>query len=92
MRKREGIFLEASSLHFHFWLLLIPSHFYPFISNAFSWHLLFLKQKKRKENKENKPIKKKKNVEMGGSFPSNSHCALSLLAPVFCPLAFALLF
>ncbi len=57
-----------------FKLLLCPftfgSHFCPFVSNAFSLHLL-LKQKKRKENtKEKKTIEKKKYAKKGGNLLS----------------------
>jgi hypothetical protein len=58
------------------------SRFYPSISNAFSWHLLLLMQKKKKQRK--KTIEKKINAEKGGSFPSNSHSAFSLLPSHFC--------
>jgi len=62
----------------------MPSHFRPFVSNTFFWHLLLFKQKKRKK----KIIDKKKTAEKGGSFPSSYRYALSLLAP---PFAFSLL-
>jgi hypothetical protein len=52
----------------------LPSHFCPFVSNPFSWHLFIFKQKKKKT------IEKKKNVEKGGSFPFNSRFSFSLLA------------
>jgi carbon starvation protein CstA len=73
-------FLQAPTLPFHFWLLLLPSHFYPSVSNTFSWHLFLLKQKKRKKNKKKKTIEKI-NAKKGGSFPSSSCIALSFLAP-----------
>jgi hypothetical protein len=41
--EKEGVFLQAFALFSHFLLLLLPFHFYPSISNAFSWHLFFLK-------------------------------------------------
>jgi hypothetical protein len=57
------------------------SHFYPYVSNALSWHLLLLKQKKPKQNKLKKTIEKKRNAEKGESFPLSSRSTLSLLAP-----------
>jgi hypothetical protein len=57
-------------------LLTFGSRFYLFVSNTFSWHLLLLKQKEKKKN-----IEMKKNVEKGGSLPSSSCSAFSLLAP-----------
>jgi hypothetical protein len=36
MQKKEGAFLQVFTLPSHFWLSLLPSHFYPFVSNAFS--------------------------------------------------------
>jgi hypothetical protein len=36
MQKREGTFLQAPILPFHFWFSPLPSHFYPFVSNVFS--------------------------------------------------------
>jgi hypothetical protein len=78
MQRREGAFFQALALPSHFLFLLLPSHFCPSISNAFSQHLFLLKYKKRK-----KIIEEKKNVEKGGSLPSSSCFALSLLAPVF---------
>jgi hypothetical protein len=66
--------------------------FYPFVSNTFSWHLLFLTQKKRKNKQRKKTIEKKKNAEKGGSLPSSFHSTLSLLAPtsglLFLPFCF----
>jgi hypothetical protein len=59
-KRREGDFLQAPVLPSHFWLLLLPSHFCPFVSNTFFWHLLLLKQKKKKKHKEKKTIEKKK--------------------------------
>ncbi len=45
-----------------------------------------------KKNKEKKPQRRKKNVEKGGSLPSRSHLALSLLVPtsslLFLPFRF----
>jgi hypothetical protein len=40
-------------------------------------------EEKKKNTKKKKTIKKKKNAEKGGSLPSSSHFALSLLAPAF---------
>jgi hypothetical protein len=60
-----------------FALPLLPFHFCPFVSNIFSLHILFLKQKKKKKKKKTK--EKKKNVEKGGNFPSSSCSTLSLL-------------
>jgi hypothetical protein len=36
MQRKEGVFLQAPTLPSHFWVLLLPSHFYPFVLNAFS--------------------------------------------------------
>jgi hypothetical protein len=47
--EKGGNFPSSSYFAFHFWVPLLPSHFYPFVSNAFSWHLFFLKQKKTKK-------------------------------------------
>jgi len=44
------------------------------------------------KRKEKKPIEKKKNVEKGGSLPSSSCSAFSLLPSHFCPPIFALMF
>jgi len=74
-------FLQAPTLPFHFWLLLLPSHFYPSVSNTFSWHLFLLKQKKRKKKNKKKKTIEKINAKKGGSFPSSSCIALSFLAP-----------
>jgi hypothetical protein len=61
------------------YLLIFGSRFCPFVSNAFSWHLLLLKHKgKKKQRKKNH--REEKNAEKGGNFPSSSHFALSFLA------------
>ncbi len=78
MQRREGAFLQA---------FILPSHFCPFVSNAFSWHLLLLKHKKIKKN-----TKKKKIVEKGRNFPLSSRSTLSLLAPVYAFLLFPFCF
>ncbi len=43
MQRREGAFLQAPTLPFHFWLPFLPSHFWPFVLNVFSWHLFLFK-------------------------------------------------
>ncbi len=48
---------------------------------TFSLGIFFFSSKRKKKTKKKKHIEKKKNAEKGGSFPSNSHSALSLLAP-----------
>jgi hypothetical protein len=72
-----------SALAFHFWFPLLPFCFCPFVSNTFSWHLLFLKQKKRKEKQRKKNHREEKNVEKEGSLLSNSRSTLSFLAFTF---------
>jgi hypothetical protein len=54
MQRKEGDYIQAPTMPSHFWLLLLPSYFYPFVSSVFSWHLLLLKQKKRKTNTKGK--------------------------------------
>jgi len=56
IQRRDGAFFKTFTLHSHFWLSLLPSHFCPFVSNIFSRHLLLLKQKKRKEKHKEKNI------------------------------------
>jgi hypothetical protein len=46
--EKEGAYLQAPVLPSHFWLLILPSCFCPFVSSTFSWHLLLFKQKKKK--------------------------------------------
>jgi hypothetical protein len=53
-KKKGKSFLSSSYSASHFCL-----HFYPFVSNFFSWHLNLFKQK-RKKQKEKKTIEKKK--------------------------------
>jgi hypothetical protein len=64
MQKKERASLQAPTLPFHFWLPLLPSHFCPSISNAFSWHLLVLKHKKEKKQRKKNLKKEKKCKEM----------------------------
>jgi hypothetical protein len=83
MQRREGAYFQALALPSHFWFLLLPSRFCTFVSSAFSWHLILLKQKKRKNTKKKKVIENKKYAKMGGSLPSSFHSVLSFLALVF---------
>ncbi len=71
MQRREGVFLQAPTLPFHFWLSLLPFCFKCFLLASSSSQT---KEKKRKT------IEKKRNAEKGGSFPSSSCSTLSLLA------------
>ncbi len=50
MERKEGAYLQAFALPFHFWLLLLTSCFYPFISSNFSliYSCSQAKEKKRK--------------------------------------------
>jgi len=89
MQRREGIFLQAPVLPFHFWVPLLPSHFCPSVSNAFPWHLLLLKEKKRKEKKNH--IEKKKCKEGKELSFKLSLCPLTF-GSHFCPPASALPF
>jgi len=91
MQRKERAFLQVPTLPFHFWVLLLPSHLCPFISNTFSWHLLLLKQKKRKKTKK-KNHREEKNAKKGRSFPLKSHSALSPFGSHFWLLTYALLF
>jgi hypothetical protein len=43
MQRREGTYPQAPTLPSHFWLLLLPFCFYPFVSSAFSWHFFLFK-------------------------------------------------
>jgi len=79
MQRKEGAYLQAPTLPFHFWLPLLPFRFCISISNAFSWHLLLFKQKKTKKQKK-KPIEKEKNAKKGRNLPLSSRYALSFLA------------
>jgi len=72
-KKTEG---KEFTFKLPLYLLTFGSRFCPSISNAFSWHLFLLKQKKRKNN-----YRGKKNAKKGRSFPSSSYSTLSLLAP-----------
>jgi hypothetical protein len=56
-------------LHFHFKCFLLAS--------------FFSQVEEKKNTKKKKTIEKKKNAEKGGSLPSSSHSAFSLLAPTF---------
>ncbi len=91
MQRKERAFLQVPTLPFHFWVLLLPSHLCPFISNTFSWHLLLLKQKKRKKTKK-KNHREEKNAKKRRSFPLKSHSALSPFGSHFWLLTYALLF
>jgi preprotein translocase subunit YajC len=64
------------------------SRFYSSVSNAFSWHLFFLKQKKRKK----KTIEKKKKCKEGKKFSFKLPLYLLTFGSHFCPPTFALLF
>jgi hypothetical protein len=80
---KEGAYLQALALPYHFWFLFLPSHFCTSVSSAFSWHLFIFKQKKKTHtHKEKKTIKKKIYVKKR-SLPSSSHSAFSLLTPIF---------
>jgi hypothetical protein len=68
MQKRERTFLQAPTLPFHFWFPLLSSRFCPFVSNAFSYHLLLLKQKKKKNRKEEKKCKEGRGLTLKRSF------------------------
>jgi hypothetical protein len=66
MQRREGLYFQALFYLLIFCFLILPSHFYPFVSNAFPWHLFFLKQKKKKKNtKKKKAIEKNKKCKKG---------------------------
>jgi hypothetical protein len=80
-KRKEGAYLQAPVLPSHFWFLLLPSHFYPFVLNGFSF-IYFSSQveEMKKKTKKKKTIEKKKNAEKGRSFPLSSCSAMSLLA------------
>jgi len=70
MQRREGAYLQTLVLPSHFWLPLLASCFYPFVSNVFSLAFFSSQAKeKKKKHKEKKTIEKKKNAEKGGSLP-----------------------
>jgi hypothetical protein len=48
-KKKEGAYLQAFALPFHFWFMLLPSCFCTSISVLF-WHPIFFKHNKRKKN------------------------------------------
>jgi len=83
MQRREGTYLQALALPFHFWLLLLPSYFCTFISNAFSSHLLLFKQRKEKNTKKKKCRERERAYLQAPALPS--HFWLLLLPSFFCP-------
>jgi hypothetical protein len=87
-KRREGAYLQTPALPSHFWLLLLPSRFCTFISNAFSLHFLLLKQKKKKTQRKKKNHRKENLCKEGKELTSSSHFAsrfwLPLLPSRFC--------
>jgi hypothetical protein len=73
-KRREGSYLQAPTLPSHFWLSLLPFCFKCF---------LLASSCPQAKKKKKKPKEKKINAKKGGSFPSNSRSALSLLDPTF---------
>jgi hypothetical protein len=65
MLRREEAYLQALALPFHFWLSLLASYFYPFVSSAFSLASFFSQVEEEKNTKKKKTIEKKKNAEKG---------------------------
>jgi hypothetical protein len=74
-KKREGTYFQTLALPFHFWFPLLPFCFKHFLLASSSF------QAEEKKTKKKKTIEKKRNAKKGGSFPSSSRSALSLLAP-----------
>jgi hypothetical protein len=68
--RKEGTYFQAPALPFHFWVPLLPFCFKCFLITSSYF-----------QTKEKKTIKNKRNAEKGGSFPSSSRYAVSLLAP-----------
>jgi hypothetical protein len=62
MQRREGGSLQAFTLPFHFWLPFLPSCFYRFASNTFSFSS-FSSQAKKKKHKEKKNHREEKKME-----------------------------
>ncbi len=54
MQRNEGVYLQAFTLPFHFWLPLLASCFCLSFQALSPWHLLLLKQKKKKKNTKKK--------------------------------------
>jgi len=73
-KRREGAYLQAPALPFHFWFLLLSICFKRFLLASSSSQV---KEKKRKT------MEKKRNAMKGKNFPSSSRSALSFLAPAF---------
>jgi len=71
--------------------LIFGSRFYPFVSNAFSWHLLLFKQKKRKK-KEKKNHRKEKKCKEGRELSFKLPFYPFIFGSRFCPPTVVLLF
>ncbi len=63
-KKREGVYLQAFALPFHFWLMLLPSCFYTSVS-VLSWHPFFFKHNNKKKTQEKKNHREEKKCKEG---------------------------
>jgi len=59
MQRKERTYLQGLALPSHFWLPLLPSYFCPFVSSAFSWHLLLLKRKQKHTHTKKKKMQRR---------------------------------
>jgi hypothetical protein len=89
MQRREGAYLQALTLPFHFWLPLLGSCFYPFISSTFSLASFSSQAKgKKKRHKEKKNHREEKKCKKGKVYTSH-FCiwdeVLLLLSPLHIP-------
>jgi len=87
MQRREGAYLQAFVLPFHFWLPLLASCFYTFVSSILSLASSFSQAKEKKEKKNHR---EKKDAKKGESlFFFSCFCiwdeVLLLLSPLHIP-------
>jgi len=69
MQRKEGAYLQALVLPFHFWLWLLASYFCLFVSSTFSLAFSSSQVGKRKRNTKKQIIEKKKTAKKGRSLP-----------------------
>ncbi len=56
MQRKEGAYLQALHLFFHFWLPLLPFYFFLFVSSVFSLaSSSFQAEENKEKHKEKKP-------------------------------------
>jgi hypothetical protein len=54
MQRKEGAYFQTFTLPSHFWLLLLASYFYPFVSSTFSLASSSQVEEKKEKHKEKK--------------------------------------